>query len=403
MSMIKKLRIKFIRVSILSVCAVLIIIIGSINLFNYRQIIQNSDRILNIIKDVDNNPPKENEAMLEDIYPEASYQIRFFTVLVDKDEQIISTNTDKIISIDTIEAQTIAQEVLGSSSQSGFYANYRFVKEKDGTNTRITFLYCAKELSNFYSFFTISIFVSLIGLVLVLILLIIFSKKITQPFVTNYERQKQFITDASHELKTPLTIIKADNEIIETEHGENEWTNDIHLQVERLTHLTNDLILLARYEEENNTIVKSDFSLSETLSKITNSFVFLAQIQRKELQIDIMPQITFFGDSQAISQLISILLDNALKYSESGGIISVSLRKIGKRIHITVFNTTCYISKQTICHLFERFYRADSSHNSKTGGHGIGMAIAKAIVQSHHGTISASTKDEKSLSITIIF
>ena len=229
------------------------------------------------------------------------------------------------------------------------------------------------------------------------------SSRIVKPFSDNYEKQKRFITDAGHELKTPLTIINADAEVLEMDFGENEWLKDIQGQTERLADLTNALVLLSRMEEGWNKEMEIDFPLSDIVEEVIHTFQAPARIQEKTLTSVIAPMISMKGDERAIRSLVTILLDNAMKYSDEKGRVTVTLEKQGKRIRLSVCNTTEHITKEQTAHLFDRFYRTDDSRNSRTGGYGLGLSIAAATAASHRGKITAVTEDEKSLLVTVVF
>ena len=216
----------------------------------------------------------------------------------------------------------------------------------------------------------------------------------------SYEKQKQFITDAGHELKTPMTIIAADAELAEMECGENQWLTDIRRQAQRLAGLTNDLIYLSRMEEEQTKLQLIDFPFSDMAEEMAQSFQALAKSQEKDLVLSIQPMISYTGDEKAIRQLLSILLDNALKYSPTGGRLELRLEKQGRTVLLSMSNTTVQpLDQDKLSHLFDRFYRTDQSRNSSTGGYGLGLSIAKSIVLAHKGKIRAESPDEISLSI----
>ena len=218
----------------------------------------------------------------------------------------------------------------------------------------------------------------------------------------SYEKQKQFITDAGHELKTPMTIISADADLAEMECGENQWLADIRRQAQRLTGLTNDLIYLSRMEEEQPRLQPIEFPLSDVVEEMVQSFAAPAQSQGKELSVTIQPMLSCTGDEKAIRQLVSILLDNALKYSPAGGRLAVKLEKQGRSIALTVSNTAAQLlDRDKLPHLFDRFYRTDQSRNSQTGGYGLGLSIARSIVLAHKGKIRAESADGNSLVITV--
>ena len=238
------------------------------------------------------------------------------------------------------------------------------------------------------------------GLLAVSVLIVIASKVILKPVEESYKKQKQFITNAGHEIKTPLTIIDANTEVIEMINGESEWTESIKNQVKRLSSLTADLISLSRMEEESR-FEMNDFPISDVVEEECEIFKGMAKIKGKELTSEIEKNLSYNGDEKAIRQLTSILLDNAIKYTDENGAIKVRLKKSGRKINLSVYNTVKSITKEDTERMFERFYRADLSRNSETGGYGIGLSIASAIVYAHKGKIHADTEDGKSLKINI--
>ena len=321
--------------------------------------------------------------------------------MLDPDGNIASTNIDSIAAVDESGAAAYAQAVLESGGSSGFVENYRYLVHMTDTETYVVFLDCSRSLSNARTFALASIGASLAGLVIVLLLLTLVSGKIVKPFSDSYEKQRRFITDAGHELKTPLTIIDADTEVLEMDCGENRWTADIHRQTKRLTELTNDLITLSRMEEADGINLTEKAALSQIVEEEISSFQTLAAAQKKSLSYEIEPDITIGGDEKSLHRLLSILLDNALKYSQENGKITVTLRAQARTVKLAVYNTTAGMKRENLPQLFDRFYRTDASRNSRTGGYGLGLSIAASTVKAHKGKIAASTDDEKSLTITV--
>ena len=405
--MIKKLRIKLILVSMLSLLAVLVAIIGSINLMNIRRMISEADSVLDILAENDGRLPMQEEftdpeAGPEYVSPEVPYESRYFFVLLDADGGVIATNIERIAAVDQQTAITYAQSALDSGSNRGFVGEYRYTIQQEGEDIRISFLDCGRRISMCRVFAFNSLWISLLGLLAVFLLMMLISGRIIKPVLDSYEKQKQFITDAGHEIKTPLAIIDADAGLIEMESGTNEWLQDIQTQVKRLTGLTNDLIYLARTEEAQDQQEMLDFPLSDMVEDLIRSFQALAIQKDRQFVSHIQPMLTLHGDEKMISQLVSILLDNAVQYSDDGGEIRVMLERQGRAVHFSVFNTVESISQQELSHLFDRFYRTDRSRNSQTGGYGIGLSIASAVVAAHKGKILASSRDGHSLLVTVI-
>ena len=405
--MIKKLRIKLIATSMVSLFLVLFVIGGIVGIINHKKIVKDADRILEILEENEGTFPKMDPGEKKEGPPgmsaEIPYESRYFSVLFDANGTIILTDTSKIASVDTETAADYASEVWSKGTEKGFLDDYRYWKCSSNDDVRIIFLDCRRQLNSFHNFLLTTIAVSSIGLLSVFLLMLGLSARIVKPFSDNYEKQKRFITDAGHELKTPLTIIDANAEILEMDFGENEWLQDIQAQTSRLADLTNALVMLSRMEEGMSRDTKIEFPLSDIVEEVCHTFQAPAKVQQINLDSKIEPLISMNGDEKAIRGLITILLDNAVKYTNENGTISLTLEKKKNRIYLSVFNTTESISKEQISHLFDRFYRTDASRNSQTGGYGLGLSIAAATVESHHGKISAETKDEKSLKITVVF
>ncbi|MCC8192758.1 MAG: HAMP domain-containing histidine kinase [Ruminococcus sp.] len=412
--MLKKLRIKIVFAAMLSLFIVLAIIVCAISFFNYRNIVSDADETLAILVDNDGsfpvsdmgNPANDKESPKKNNDPgslELPYESRYFSVFFTADGNVASTNTIKIAAVDTDSAIDYAREVLDSGKEEGFKDDYRYIVYRSDDETHIIFLDCGRKLSSLYSFILTAVGVSAAGLIAVMLLLIFLSGRIVKPFAQNYEKQKRFITDAGHELKTPLTIIDADAQILQMDFGDSEWLSDIQNQTGRLAELTNNLILLSRAEEAQTDEEMIEFPLSDVAEEIAESFKAPAKAHGKILDVQIQPMISMVGDERAIRRLITILMDNANKYSNDNGKITITLEKQKNIIRLSVFNTAEFVSKESLPHLFDRFYRADESRNSQTGGHGLGLSIASAIVATHKGKISASTQDEKSLLITVSF
>ena len=407
--MIRKLQLKFILISMSALLGVLIIIIAGINIVNYNGIMKDADNVLSILSENKGAFPSDNEKKKDRLPPKMSpeipYESRYFSVSLDTDSHnVIQAETSRIISVDTSEAIAYARAAAADKDDRGTIDRFRYRKHTENGVTQIVFLDCGRMLDSFWKFLFTSIGISFLGYIVVLAIVVFFSNKIIRPVSESYEKQKRFITDAGHEIKTPLTIIHADTDVLEMEIGENEWLADIQKQAKRLTALTNDLVYLARMEETADSMQMIEFPFSDVVNEAASSFQSLAQTQGKVFQCSIQPMLSLKGNERAIHQLIGILLDNALKYSPEGGMVSLTLEKQNKTLLLSVYNTTKdSIPKEKLPLLFERFYRMDSSRNSQTGGYGIGLSVAKAIVTAHNGRIQAKTEDGHSLQITVQF
>ena len=405
--MIKKLQKKFILLSMSALLLVLTLIITTINIVNYNNVVKEADTLLSILTDNKGEFPLEPNHMGNRLPPEMSpeipYESRYFTVVLDKDtETILLTDISRIISVNAESAIEYVNIALDQDNEYGFIKQFRYHISYDDNLIQITFLDCGRKLDAFHSFMFASIGISLFGYLIVFALITFFSNKIIRPISESYEKQKRFITDAGHEIKTPLTIIHADADVLEMDIGTNEWLNDIKKQANHLTELTNNLVFLSRMEESQNNLPMIDFPFSEVISESAASFQSLAQTKNITFASKIEPMLSFYGNEKSIRQLIGILLDNAIKYSPSGGTVSLTVEKQNSGLRLSVCNTSTQdISKEELKLLFDRFYRIDASRNSQTGGHGIGLSLAKAIVSAHNGKIHASSKEERTLQIII--
>lgn len=407
--MIRKLKTKFIILSMTALFVLLAVIVAGMNIINYNSIIEEADSILSFLSQNKGAFPemggKHIKKLPPNLSPETPYESRYFSVFYNEMNTVVNVDVSKITSVDKSTAVKYANDILCAKTNHGFTDEYRYTVNQDYNGTRITFLDCGRKLGSFHNFLISSIAMSMSGYTVVFFIIFIISGKIIKPIAESYEKQKRFITDASHEIKTPLTIISANADLLEMELGEdNESLADIKEQTKQLRSLTEDLVLLTRMEEAENNMPKIDFPISEVVLETANTFRALAISQKKNFICNIEPMLTLNGNDKAIRRLVSILLDNALKYSPSESTVEISLEKKNRTIFLSVFNTTeTEVNSEKLQYVFDRFYRIEESRNSETGGHGIGLSVAKAIVTAHNGKISASTKDGKTFLITAIF
>lgn len=437
--MIKSLRIKFTVIAMSSMFVVLAVMMSGLNIVNYLDLVKEADRLLTMIEENDGTfpePPseKENDGALpeppsekeraadtesrpssepesapppphmdasERASEEAQYSTRFFTVWLGQEGEITKMHLDHIASIDETEAAEYVGDIAGSKSTGGFKDVYRYRKVMTESGSMIIFLNRQNELATFQNILLTSITASFAGLLAVFVLVVIFSRIVFRPVQESYQKQKRFITDASHEIKTPLTIIDANIEVIEMLYEENEWTKSIRNQIRRLTSLTKHLVMLSKLEESEAPAEKERFSMSELVEESVQSFSAPALTAGKKLDTEIEKDLEYTGDEKAISQLVGLLLDNAVKYASEKSTIYISLKRQKKKIRFEIRNEAENLQKGNLNVLFERFYRTDSSRNSKTGGSGIGLSVAHAIVETHKGQITAESPDGKTLSIVV--
>lgn len=407
--MIRKLKRKFVLLSMTSLLVLLAVIVAGMNLLNYRSVVEEADAILSVLSqnkgmfpDADDRPDRKFPPRFS---PETPYESRFFSVFYDGAGRAVNADVRKIASISQEDAVSLADGVLEKDRLTGFAGSYRYMVDSAPGGTRVTFLDCGRRLDAFRQFLISSAFMSALGFGAVFTVLLILSGRIIRPIAEAYEKQKRFITDAGHEIKTPLTIINANADILELElGGENESLADIKGQTQRLKSLTEDLVMLSRMEEAEDKLLKIEFPVSDVVLEAAGEFRALAESENKEFICEIEPMLTLNGNDKSIRQLVSIFLDNALKYSPEGSKIKLTLARQGRTIRLSVSNAANFdLDPAQLERVFDRFYRTDSSRNSETGGHGIGLSVAKAIVTAHGGKIAAAVEGEKTFVVSALF
>lgn len=406
--MIRRLRFKLITACMLSLLLVLVVIMCALNMLNYRGIVQDADSVLELLKENSGQFPQLQESFDWETdgprykSPELPFEIRFFSVLLNENGEVESADVVQIAAVDETAVEGYARRAFESGHERGFVEDYRFIRYSEAENVRIIFLDYGRVLSSHRNVLLNSILISAAGLLAVFLLIVLLSKRVMKPFAENYEKQKLFVTDAGHEIKTPITIIDAAAEVLEMEYGENEWLQCIRQQADRLSALTDDLIRLSRMEESESVPMVS-FPFSELVEETADSFYPLAKAQNKLLRLQIRQGVAMRGHADSMRQLLSVLLDNALKYSPENSTIDLRLEKKNKGVLLQVENESVQpLTKEYMEKMFDRFWRGDPSRSSKTQGHGIGLSLAKAVVNMHRGKISADTPDGKRLVISVI-
>lgn len=408
--MIKKLKRKFIIITMGSLAVVMLLILGSINAINLYQMNRRINGAINTLSEnqgqfpayAKRKIPYSNFKFDFQMNEETKFEIRYFIVNMNKDGSLRDTDTNHIAAVSSDDASRYASTILNKHKSSGYEDIYKYAIIDKPYGKMIIFIDCRSEIQTATLFLLTSLTVGIISLLLVFILVSGFSKRVINPIIESIEKQKQFITDAGHEIKTPLAIISANADVLELTGGKNEWITSIRNQTVRLDKLVKNLLTLSKLDEDSIKLAFTDFDLSNVVSEAAGPFSAIAEMQNKKFIMDIQPGLKIYGDEGSIHQLVSTLVDNAMKYSNDKGVIKVSLRAVKRGAKIEVYNTADEIDRKNLDKLFDRFYRSDSSRSRETGGYGIGLSIAKSIVQSHHGKISAKSKDGKSICFTVL-
>lgn len=410
--MIQRLRKRFIRIAMLSVALVLLALTLIVNIANFVSTNRDINEMLDLIYEgPDPGTPAEKpqtgpetgrpmlpqEPQKGPFNQETPYSMRYFTLTLDADGTVADGDFTHIASVTQQSAIAYAAAALRHGKGYGFYSSsckFLVTAQENGQYLAI-FLDCYQQLRAVRMLAVWSGVSYAVCIALVYVLVVLLSRRAIDPVVQASERQKQFITDAGHELKTPITVIGTSLKVLEMEVGKQKWIDKARMQTEKLCELVQALITLCKYDEQTTLLHPQPFNVDEAVRDTVESFAELAQAKDCSLDISSLPELIFCGDEAAVRQLVSILLDNAVKYAVPDTVIHVSLEPLRRGVQLAVENDYVQPIDVPLDRLFDRFYRPDASRTAATGGFGIGLSIAKSIAEAHHGTICASTKENR--------
>ncbi|HHJ8059921.1 TPA: sensor histidine kinase, partial [Streptococcus pyogenes] len=396
--MFNRIRIRFIMIASIAIFIILSSIVGIINTARCYQSQQEINRILHLISSNKGKLPDTTESSKRlgtKLSEDSLSQFRYYSVIFNANGHLLSSNTANISALDREEAQYFARLFAKSGEEKGSYRHqdsvYSYlITQLPNEEKLVVILDTTFYFRSVGDLLAVSMMLAFGGFIFFVVLVSLFSGMVIKPFVQNYEKQRRFITNAGHELKTPLAIISANNELVELMTGESEWTKSTSDQVKRLTGLINQMITLARLEEQPDVVLHMvDFSA--IAQDAAEDFKSLVLKDGKRFDLTIQPNIMIKAEEKSLFELVTILVDNANKYCDPKGLVKVSLTTIGrrrKRAKLEVSNT--YLEGKSIDYsrFFERFYREDESHNSKEKGYGIGLSMAESMVKLFKGTIT---------------
>ena len=404
--MLKKLRFKFIAISTLAMVVVLFLVLGLVNLVTYSNALSDINSTLDYISSQEGEIVAESESITNysKLTPETAYETRYLFLVVGSDGAYVTLNDEHIAAITKDEMDSFIANALSDDETSGIFQfkglYYAYLKEKSNDQLKLTIMDCTRTMSSVHYFFTFSLYVGALSSLLTFLVLSFFAKRAVAPYVKNNEAQKQFITNASHELKTPLAVISANTEVIEMMNGKNEWTESTVNQVSRMSELISRLVVLSRLEEREDIVLK-DVDYSAEAAKSVANFKTVAETKGLKLESVIEEDIHVEADEKGIFELINILLDNAVKYCDDGGAILIVLSKKGKYSSLVVSNDYAEGEGVDYKRFFDRFYREDQSHNSSKKGYGIGLSMAESLTHMFKGKIHVTYK-KPIISFTVI-
>lgn len=412
--MIKILQRKFIVTAMTAISVLLILLLGTINIINIRSVGKQIDANLEMISQNEGDPanipmapgdkpPREPHGMKNDY--DTFMSSNFFVVRFDRNGDIVYTDVSRISSVSEKEAKDLAEKVYTQNEWSGKIGSFRYMVRDShmGIGKVVVFLDTSGDIYSYIRVLFLSVVIGIACWFTMLLFVILLSKRAIRPIAENMESQKQFVTNAGHEIKTPIAIIQSNTEAMELYNGENKWSKNIKEQTIRLNELMKNLLTLARMDEGAGSLILSDCSLSQMLADYTECFRETLELRGITLQTSIQPMISFRANKEHITQLISVLMDNAVKYTNDNGNIFVSLEGNDKRIKLQFKNTCQQLPPASPEKLFDRFYRADEARTQKSGGYGIGLSVAQSITETYKGRISAEYENGNTIIFTIRF
>ncbi|MBZ2061397.1 sensor histidine kinase [Streptococcus sanguinis] len=401
--MFRKLKIRFILLASAAIVCILLTMIAVLNSVRFLQTNGEIQAVLNILSANNGDFPSVEETaeslQNDRITIDTIYQYRYFSVVYNEDKTLYSSNLDHLSNLSKEQALSYANKVIKDSRSSGVFKvgsqfySYQITQDSKTKRYLLVVLDSTNYLESRNDFFWLSIQLCFYSFIFFVLVVSGFSNFAIRPYIKNYENQKRFITNAGHELKTPLAIISANTELQELMTGENEWTESTKDQVKRLSNLINQMVVLARLEEQPD-VTLVDVNFSEVVKKVAGNFKSVIEKAGKKYEIKLQEDIHVKATEDELYELVSILIDNACKYCDEDGQIFVTLTKAkrGKRARLTVANSYADGKNVDYSRFFDRFYREDESHNQKQPGYGIGLSMAESLVRIFKGRIWVSYK-----------
>ncbi len=408
--MIERLRRRMILICCTSVLGVFALIFGAIYIIGNQQLNRNMDMMTDrisegngVFRPFDKDDPmspgmNQSPGFLTD---ETPFSTRFFTVWITEDGKIIGANMESVSTVSIEDAYSLAQAVMEDGDIRGWQGSFRYKVFSAIRGVGIVFVDGSMNRSMTRTLMWTAAAVLAGCMLMISVVIVLLSKRVVRPIAESYEKQKQFITDANHELKTPLTLILTNLDIVESELGQSEWLDDIRTESQRMSALLVQLTALTRLDEDTPQMLITDFSFSDVCNDTVSEFAHLISSKGLTVTACIQPNLNIRGDEGAIRRLLTVLIDNAVKYCDPGG--DIYLTATAKwQTELRVENSCADVDSIALHKLFDRFYRADKA---RTPGNsfGIGLSLAKAIAEKHRGEIKAYKAGPGRIGFRVIF
>ena len=398
--MIRTLRRRFLLIALASLTGTLAVLCLVINLGYHAITTRRADQVLQMLHQNAGQFPEPETQADPGAFPgfqvtlETPFETRYVVVRLTGQREVAEVDMEHIAALDQEKVIQQVEQILDGGKSSGYSGYYRYQVFDDGEEGQtIVVLDCFLQLQAANNVLRLTLLASLACIAIVFLLLVVLSRRVVRPFAENLEKQRRFVTDASHELKTPLAIISANTGLLEASLGENRWLASTQVQVSRLDRIIGHLVELARTEEALTEEELQPVDLSGVVTGQMEDYRLLAQASGKGLESDVAPGVTVRGAADNLKRLCTLLLNNAVKYCDSGGTIRLTLAQRGRWAVLSIANPCAGLDPAQLPRLFDRFYRADASRSRDTGGYGIGLSTARAIVGRHRGRLTAKSED----------
>ncbi len=400
--MIEKLRKRFFIISFIAMTAVMILVTGAINVINYLDVRAELNATLMALAENEGGPLEDiGDPRLQGRDEHQRNMMResnFFSGTWNAERGVELMGPDQKDQLYRAEHEALIEQAARSGESGGTIGQYIFLRmdSYQEETVRLVFLNTETRMNQVYHVLYFSIGACLVGILVAMFAIGRFSRRAIEPILKNDREQKQFITDASHELKTPLTVISANMDVLSMDVPGNTWIRSTQKQVAQMRRLVDELVYLSRLEERDHTLEMVAVNLSEQVEEVAEPFAAMAEFQSKKMDISAGRNLYVRGDTAALQRMLSTLCDNAVKYAREEGEIGVELLPEGRQLRLRFSNTVAEPLTEEQCErLFQRFYRADASRSKGKSGFGIGLAIARAIVEKHGGSIGAAMEDDR--------
>lgn len=388
--MIRKLQIQITAILMVILSSVTIGILVAVNIVNYNASQQEAFHYLNEVA-------SSGEMLIASEENSSLFSYRFFRVFIDMYGNAFKSVSENNAMYTDEQLAALATKVLIRGKNSGAIDHMLYTVKDESYGKLIVFMDNRITEANIRAVGLYSLIFGSMGLFLLFCMVLFLAKWLTKPVEEAFHKQKIFVSDVSHELKTPLAVITANADTLESEIGESKWLGYIKNEAYKMSGLVNNMLTLTRMETTENKLSFQRFDLTETVRGAVMPFESIAYEKQVDLSVSLQESVFLSGNQEQLGRVAAILTDNAVKYTEPGGKISVLLQQNRGKIILQVSNTGPEIPYADRKKIFDRFYRVDKARSRENGSYGLGLSIAKTIVSAHHGTILVDCRNGRNI------